>query len=318
MQSLSLLTVPEYNQRIWKRRCIGVSIDWKRFNIRRRSVIERLWYLSKHASNETNNSTYFMEWLTFQRIRSPHWIAHNVSFAFEWDDGIPISVPVVHIEVAGKWQGLKESVGRVDFYGAYFQFRHLVPNILKWMYETLESLSKEGVDVNCTRVDVCVDIQTKFPQGGYNLITPSKNTKRKVQSFRDPKTNKWEGFSFDAKKNSAYGIRIYDKAIDIKDQGKEFWYKWYPETWTRVEFEFYNPYASMDESTLVKNVTKRVLGEGISWFDLKYRPTSWLTPQTAYNWFKSYAKKHGIEIQSLIDVIQKEHIRVISLLSSKD
>lgn len=318
MQALSLLTVPEYNQRIWKRKCIWVSIDWKRFNIKSRDVIEWLWYLSRKWSNETNNSTYFMEWLTFQRIHSPNGIAHNVSFAFEWEDWIPVSIPVVHIEVAWRWQWLKDSVGRVDFYGAYFQFRHLVPDILKWMYDQLEKLSKEWIRVNCTRIDVCVDIHAKFPQCGYNLITPSKNTKRKVQSFRDPKTNKWEGFSFDAKKNSAYGIRIYDKAIDIRDQGKQFWYLWYPDTWTRVEFEFYNPYSSMDEETLFKNVTKRVLGEWMSWFTLKYRPTSWLTPQTAYNWFKSYAKKHWVEIQSLIDVIQKEHIRVISLLSIKE
>lgn len=309
MQTLSLLTIPEYNQTRFRHKCFGVSIDWKRFNIRSQSILEKIWWLSRRASNDTNNSTFFLDWLTFQRIRSPNWVAHNISFAFEGTDGVPVSIPVVHVEVYRKWQWLKWSVARVDFYWAYFHFCHVVPEILRWMYSTLSTIAENsgGDEVNVTRLDICVDIACKFPQQGYKLITPSKNTKRKVKSFMDPATNRWEGFSFDAQKNTNYGVRIYDKVVDIYAQWKDWWYENHPQNWTRIEFEFYSPYSNMNEDVIFENVTKRVLWEWRSGFEMKYRPTTWFKPITAYYWFRAYAKRHKIEIPDLLAAITEQH-----------
>jgi len=310
MEAFSILNIPDYQKKRLKRSYIWSNIDYKRFNIKNRDILFNLSLMSK-ANDWDNADVKYEGEVVLKRIQSPRGIAHAILLPII--GGKPISFGFV--EVYAKWQGLKGSVGRIDFKWSFFHFYEQIP--LKWreIYEKLVLLAKEGIEVRETRKDICFDFTFPFPQNGESWIFPSKNSKREVECYRHEW--KWNSFWYLAEKNSAYGVRMYNKIVDIKKNQKEFWYGGegkIPEKWTRIEFEFYPPYSLMDDETLMKLVASRIMGsyKKIT-IGLPYRPCLEFQVERAYNYFSRYAKNHGITVEQFIDEIVAWHIHVENL-----
>lgn len=87
---------------------------------------------------------------------------------------------------------------------------------------------------------------------------------------------------------------MYDKNVQVIKKHKESWYGGddnMPKNWTRVEFEFYNPYSSMDESALIDMCTQKLLGKKI-YLGMTMRPNYTFNIENAYSYFERYAKNH--------------------------
>lgn len=83
------------------------------------------------------------------------------------------------VEVYDPGQSLRGSIGRVDFYGAYFHFEEHIDAKFRECYSELLELSENQKNrVRRTRLDIAVDVGCEFPQNGGKWITPSANAKR--------------------------------------------------------------------------------------------------------------------------------------------
>lgn len=103
MQAFSILDVPKYQQKKLFDSVIGVQIDYKRFNIRDRKLLDGLLIASHNAENMTNTNVAYDGKIAYLRVNSPRGIAHQVIASFE-EVG---SVPFAYVEIYGQGQGLK-------------------------------------------------------------------------------------------------------------------------------------------------------------------------------------------------------------------
>jgi len=304
MQAFSIIDVPKYQQKALWKTVRSMSIDYKRFNIRDRKILEGLFVNSYRADNETNTNVIYDWNIAFLRVKSPRGIAHQIIATAEEVGAIPIA----YVEVYGVWQGLRGSVGRVDFYGAFFHFLDDLPQRYKNLYNHLMELSKKwDKKVWVTRVDVAMDFDYPFPQNGHLWIDPAKTSKRNVEvRYHHKLVN---SVAYLAEKNSGYWVRIYNKALQVDQKNKQSWYGWaekIPENWTRIEFEFYNPYSSKDEEELKLMCVDRILWRKVA-IGLPSRPTYNLNIESAYKYFERYAKNHGVTIKQLLDELVAHH-----------
>jgi hypothetical protein len=220
-------------------------------------------------------------------------------------------VPILFIEEYWVGQGLKWSIARIDFYGAFFQFYDDIPVRYINMYKMLteQQKIKDNWDIRCTRKDVFVDCEYEFPQKWHSWIKPSANSQRQVAMYKD----KWlfNSYWYLAEKNSWYWVRIYNKLLEVKKDGKEFWYWWkdkLPKLWTRIEFEFYPPYSSdYSDDELIDIVQRRILWKPVS-LGMRSRPTFTFDIETAYTYFERYAKNHWLTTEELIQAILDHHL----------
>ena len=307
MIAFSILEVPTYLKKKLLKKCIGVHVDYKRFNIKHNEIFWEIPLLLKKANDTDNSNMSFDGEVSFLRVSSPRWIAHQVIVAFIgiWP------VAICYIEQYWNWQGLQWSKWRIDFYGAFFHFMDFIPDRYIRMYKKLCDLAELKKWVNVTRIDIACDFDFEFPQSGDNWIRPCKNSKRDVYMYKtDGKKN---SFWYLSSKNSWYGVRIYNKKVDIMKNGKEKWYwgeKCIPKNWTRIEFEFYPPYSKMSDEELMKLCYHRITWDIHLELWMKFRPILEFSVENAYNYFERYAKSHWISIETLIDEIMWFHIYI--------
>jgi len=308
MKAFSIFNVPKYQQKKLFNSALGISIDYKRFNIRDRKLLDGILLASHRADNMTNTNVAYDWQIAYLRVNSPRGIAHQVIASFEevW------SVPFAYIEIYSQGQGLKWAVARIDFYGAFFHFFDDLPVRYKNLYKHLMELSKKwDKKVWCTRVDIAIDFDYLFPQNWHMWFEPAKHSQREVEMYKHQ--GLFNSFWYLAEKNSWYGVRMYDKNVQVKKKQKESWYGGadkLPENWTRVEFEFYNPYSSMDEEKLIDMCTERILWKKIS-LGMTMRPNYTFNIENAYAYFERYAKNHWLNMSQLIEEITKYHAYIL-------
>jgi hypothetical protein len=290
---------------------IWSNIDYKRFNIKDRKLLDGLLVASVKA-NDMDNANIAYEWeVAYIRVYTPRWVAHKVVVTMEnvWP------IPICFVEVYAQWQGLRWSVARIDFYGAFFHFKDFLPVRYIAMYNHLMDLSETCPEkVRITRIDVAFDFSDDFPQNGGKWITPSKNSWREVSCYRHK--TKWNSYWYTSPKNSGYWVRMYDKLVDIAKQWKQNWYWWsekLPTSWTRIEFEFYPPYANrLRDDYLIEMVWERIMGKMFLPLWLVFRPCFDFKVEKAYTYFERYARLHGIKMEDLLDELIAYHIDLTS------
>ena len=336
MKAFSIIDIPVYQSRKLKKCENSMQIDYKRFNIRDRDLFESLfttevawliawWKNWTQFTNITNSNVAYDREVAFLRVDtknsesrlkvgqtwekkvySPRWIAHQIIAVAEWVWPIPFA----YIEMYWKWQGLKWSVGRIDFYWAFFHFFEDVPVRYRNLYNKLQTLSRnDDKKVGVTRVDIAFDFfDFEYPQNSHLWINPAKQSKRSVEvRYHDKKIN---STSYLAEKNSWYWVRIYNKSLQVMQSQKWNWY-WgkekIPENWTRIEFEFYNPYSSMDELELRKMCKLKVFWD--SDFEIWHapKPRFEFNVENAYRYLEKYAKNHWVTVEILLDECLKYH-----------
>lgn len=265
--------------------------------------MEWLHFYSYKSNNETNSESTFDWEVLYTRVHSPRGIAHKIVMNVVWLGPIPIA----YVEVYAQWQWLRGSVGRIDFYGAFFHFKDSVPERYIRLYNELMRLAEKTSKVRITRVDIAMDFAYDFPQNGWSWIVPSGNSSRQVSCYKHQ--GLWNSYWYLSGKNSGYWVRIYDKLIDIAHNWKEDWYWWkekLPKNWTRIEFEFYPPYTvSNDDNKLKEMCLARTCWNWVISIWLEFRPTMVFKVENAYNYFERYAKNHWITIKQLIDEVVK-------------
>jgi len=304
MEAFSIINIPAYMQKKIAQNAMGVSIDYKRFNIKSMDVFRNLFFQKYMPENDSNSNIKYNGKVAHVRVNSPRWIAQQAIVTFE-EVG---AVPIVFVEEYAKWQWLKWSIARIDFYGAFFHFYDDLPRQYQELYKYLNSEAiKWDNKVRVTRLDIAVDVDMPFPQKWYKWITPAKHSQREVEMYR----HWWlyNSYWYLAEKNSWYWVRIYDKTVQVKKTHKESWYWWadkISENWTRIEFEFYNPYCSMGDEKIIDMVKER-----IAWWDIEIgslpRPCYTFNVENAYKYFERYAKNHWLDIWELLRQVQDEH-----------
>lgn len=306
MKAFSILEVPQYLRKKLEKSAIGIGIDYKRFNIKNRKVMEILPLILRRANDCDNSNTSYDGEITFLRVRSPRGVAHQVLISLV---GIG-PVPIMYIEEYWVGQGLAWSIARVDFYGGYFHFRNSVPERIHNVYKKLDELGTENIDVRVTRIDIAMDFDFLFPKKGGSWIVPCANSNRSIVSY----TTMWlyNSFGYLTNKNSWYWIRIYNKKLEVEKSGKWNWYggkSALPDNWTRIEFEFYPPYCSeKSEEWLLQACWSRVTDSITLSLGLLTVPKIGFEVENAYQYFLRYAKSHGISMEALLSCVYDYHI----------
>lgn len=344
MESFSILNIPKYKKNWLTKLKPTMQLDYKRFNIKDLSILEQVLWAElmsiacprewKEVTNFTNSNVAYdndiallrvdtwnvkkeeskidvKEWEKWRkRIFSPRWVAHQLIGTAV---GIWV-IPFALIEKYWKWQWLRWSVARIDFYGAFFLFADDLPARYRRIYAKLQELTRtEPSKISVTRVDVAIDFKWyPFPQQCHLWVKPCKNSKRDVDvRMHEQKIN---SVSYLSTKNSWYWIRIYNKTLQVnKDSKKVNWYggKWkVPEDWTRFEFEFYPPYSKLDELDLLKKVKERMFWTDSIELWLPVRPTIEFNVENAYNFMMRYAKNHWITMEMLLESCYDYHVQM--------
>lgn len=305
MEAFSIIQIPEYQRKKLKRKKLWISIDYKRFNIKDRNILQEFVFTTIEAPNETNSNVVYDWDVALLRVHSPRGKAHQVIISVEgiWP------VPIAYIEVYSAGQWLKGSVARIDFYGAFFHFHDCIPTSFHEMYSNLMKIAVDSPsNVRKTRVDIAIDFDFEFPQNGHKWIIPSENSKRNVEVHKHRWL--WNSFAYLAEKNTSYWVRIYNKIVESEKNKKERWYWWkenLPDNWTRIEFEFYPPYSLMKDEELMELCLARVTGTDDIEIGLPFRPVNKFNIENAYKYFERYAKNHGIDIEQLLFELMEYH-----------
>ena len=307
MKAFSLLDIPNYQLEKMKRKYIWCSIDYRRFSFNSLQKMNDylLKYLSWHtgASNASNWSvSYNSTGCLISRQKSPRWDSYQL---IVWIEGV-WPVPIIYFEIYRPDLAMWDSVGRFDFYGAFFHFRDQFDVIFSDMYDSMIA------EIRSTRVDVAFDFNLPVIPSMIKWIKPSRNSKRHVRQFHDWKDNGMSGLSYLTNKNSWYGVRFYDKSLDCRNNGKKSWYWPMSENdWTRIEFELYPPYSQRNDKEIIA-----MCSAWIGWMDvslwLHYRPSPWYLVPNAYAYFARYCKSMGITIDMLLDDLTSYHIAFLS------
>jgi len=307
MKALSILEIPDYKKKDFVKSLLWIQVDYKRFNIKSRKILDSLLMNSIRANDNDNANIAYDKEVAFIRIPCPRWIAHKIVFNVEniWP------VPFAYIEVYWLGQWLQWSVAKIDFYGAFFHFFEFIPSRYMNLYDYLMEESKKQHYVRVTRIDIAMDFKMPFPQNFHNWIKPSENSKRDVDIYK----HKWKFNSawYLSNKNSWYWVRWYNKVIDINKQWKHNWYWWeknIPNHWTRIEFEFYPPYSLKTDDELKKDVWEKLFWSGLINLWLQFRPCFEFKIENAYRYFTRYAEQHWIDFETLIDELISYHMKL--------
>lgn len=261
-------------------------------------------YLSWHkwASNSSNGSiSYSGDGYLISRQKSPRGDSYQL---IVWIEGI-WPVPIVYFEIYKPELAMGDSVGRFDYYGAFFHFRDQFDPMLSDMYD---SMSQE---IKSTRCDVAFDFEIPIIPSMVKWVKPSRNSKRSIASYYN---QKWDisGLSYLTNKNSGYWVRFYDKNLDTANKWKKSWY-WHmsDKEWTRIEFEIYPPYSVQSDIAMIALCSAWIGGMDVSMW-LHYRPCPWYLIPNAYTYFVRYAKNQGINFDTLLDDLTAYHITFLS------
>lgn len=307
MQSFSLLNIPDSFIDTLKQNFISSNIDYKRFSFSHKSEFFELindYFPWNELIDSDNSNSLFTPWAVLVRVPSPRWRAFQYIISIE---GIG-PIPLLYIEQYS--DGLKNSVGRVDFYGAFFHFRSYISDRIRKFFSILEFQTLNSFSgVRCTRIDVALDFSVPFPLEVQKWIVPSKNSLRSAKCYNWI-DDRFHSISYLTKKNSWYGVRMYDKIIDINQKGKQLWYcDNLPIDLTRLEFEFYPPYSNSHTSESILSLCS----SRIFWFDvpsmwLFFRPNTGFNVENAYAYFLRYAKSKWMLLSSVLSEISKYHL----------
>jgi len=313
MKAFSLFQIPQKDLVFIRENFYSSNVDWKRFNFsNKKDFLDLIWdYFPGYnlLDCDNSNSRFFRD-AVFLRVHS------NLGLAFQYVVSIVgiWTVPICMVTVYSSW--LKDSVGRIDFYGAFFHFREYLSDRISKLYDYLDSeYIKPNSFVRCTRIDCAIDIAVPFPVDASSFFVPASRDKvkrKKVVKCYNPVDNVFQSVSYLPKKNSGYGVRMYNKIMDIKDKGKEFWYQdSLPVHLTRIEFEFYPPYSNMNTSeSMLQLCLSRIFWVDIKPLGLHFRPALWFNVENAYEYFCRYAKNKGITIGELIIELQNYHLEM--------
>jgi len=181
MEALSILEIPDYKKKEYAKNKLWLSIDYKRFNLKSRKILDNLLLNAFKANDSDNSNVVYDGQIAFMRVNSPRWVAHKVIMSVEniWP------VPFAYIEVYWVGQWLQWSVAKIDFYWAFFHFLDVVPERYLRLYSYLMDLSANEKHIcRVTRVDIAMDFSVDFPQNWGSWIKPCKNSQRDVSCYR--------------------------------------------------------------------------------------------------------------------------------------
>lgn len=97
MEAFSIVDIPKYQKKKLKKTFIGIGIDYKRFNIKDRKILDTLTLTSRQASDTDNSDVTHEGDVSLVRVNSPRGIAHVALLGII--GGKPISF--AYIEVYG-------------------------------------------------------------------------------------------------------------------------------------------------------------------------------------------------------------------------
>lgn len=305
MKPFSMISIPEKDIITLKKTFLSISTDYKRFSISEKDVfldiISEYFPTAILLDSDNSNSSWSDEALLV-RTPTPRGRAYQYIISIEgiWP------VPLAYIE-SYENQTISESVGRIDFYGAFFHFKDFIPTNLSKLYNELNNSQISAI--RCTRHDVALDFNMSLPINSHKWILKGKNAKKTPHYYNCNEQWIFQSFSYLTKRNSGYWLRVYNKLLDTKDKWKGAWY-WdnIPNNWTRIEFEFYPPYSSeVSEQTLFDSVNSRFFGSHVVPMGLPLRPDLWFKVQSAYIHFQRYAKSKGITMDRLLEDLKGYH-----------
>lgn len=309
MRWFSIFQLTEEDTAYFHASLVSVGIDYQRFSFSDTDTMSRIlnsYFPNTWLIDSDNSNTLYVHTGALTRVSSPRGFAYIYTLAFEGIGAVPICFFEIYKNPFGG------SVGRIDLYGSFFHFESFLPMELRHLKEDL--LSEWSRDhIRCTRTDVALDFEMPYPQNICDIITPSRHAKRWVNTYND--NGVLNSASYLTRKNSWYGVRVYNKILDIKQKGKEFWYDNLPDNLTRVEFEFYPPYSHINDSTqILELVLDRLFGNKNIPVGLGSRPQLWFVVENAYAYFKRYAISKGVSVDFLIEEITKYHLTQKELL----
>lgn len=311
MDKFSILSIPAYMQKKYAKNCLGVTVDYMRFNIRDRKIFSSIIPMRESVLDLDNSNVEYIGGVSIQRVYSSRGVAFIYSQAihYPWEEHTAKPVPFMFVEVYDPGQSLRGSIGRVDFYGAYFHFEEHIDAKFRECYSELLELSENQKNrVRRTRLDIAVDVGCEFPQNGGKWITPSANAKRGKKCYSTEW--KWNSYSYLSQKNTGYWVRMYNKIIDTISKKKNGWYSEVLEKvphWTRIEFELYPPYSSdIPFQDIISGVKECVLWTNeVYSLGLKYRKTEWISIEAVNRYFEAYAERHMLGVDYIIDELVK-------------
>lgn len=103
MQPFSIFTVPLYMQKKIAQNAMGVSIDYKRFNIKSWDIYKDLFFQKYMPENDSNSNVKYNGKTAHVRVNSPRGKAQKAIVTFE-EVG---AVPIIFVEEYSQGQGLK-------------------------------------------------------------------------------------------------------------------------------------------------------------------------------------------------------------------
>lgn len=315
MDKFSILSIPAYMQKKYLKNLLGVQYDYMRFNIKNRKLFWQIIPRFEFSLDLDNSNVAYIWDVCCERVYSSRGVAYKFAQAinYPWEHSTAKPVPFMFVEIYDQWQSLRGSIGRVDFYGAYFHFEDWIQEDFRKCFTELQALANkhDNIDVRRTRCDIAVDIAYEFPQNHGKWIVPSGNSRRSVSCYKTEWL--WNSYGYLSKKNTGYGVRMYNKKVDITAKKKEGWYWNLDDSrdWTRIEFEFYPPYSSdLDEQNLFDAVKECVLWtKEVYNLGLKYRKSEGISIESAYRYFEGYAERHMVSMDYLIDEILNFHLQ---------
>jgi len=314
MQPFEIFKIPSEKLPFFKENLVKISCDYRRFSFWFKDTFLDVvntyfpWYWK---IDQDNSNVLYLHEGSLHSVGSNRWRAFIYSVAYEWI----WPVPLIYIELYNEKSKLP-SVGRLDFYGSFFHFFDNVPDFLLDLYNFLDTNAFLASSfIRCTRTDIAFDFIVPFPADWLYYYKPSKNAKkRKVNPYYDYTT--WEpvlnSTSYLTKKNSWYGVRMYNKILDIRDKNKSSWYTDLPDNLTRIEYELYPPYSSNFAYKKLENIiSEKLFGSIVSPLGLEFRPNYWFKIENAYHYFKRYAKSKWIDFLDMLHQLKDYHLKFI-------
>lgn len=312
MQAFEIFKIPDKKLPFFIKNFVKVWCDYRRFSFSVRDEfinVVKTYFPNYWKIDSDNSNVAYLHSGSLMCVNGKQGRAYIYSVAYE---GIG-PVPLCYIEIYSEKSKLP-AAGRIDFYGSFFHFFDNVPPFLLDLYKYLDTIYQTKYSITCTRTDIAFDFILPFPKDWLHYYHPSKNAKkRKVNPYYDYTTGSplLNSTSYLTKKNSWYGVRMYNKILDVRDKEKESWYIDLPQNLTRIEYELYPPYTKFSVSHLQNLISKKLLGSEIPPLWLEFRPNYGFKIENAYHYFRRYAKTKGIDLVEMLNLVKNYHLKYI-------
>lgn len=296
----------EKSKKIFSQNHITTSIDYHRFSIKNYELLWNLLgrFLKANIDDDNSNSYTSMNWeYTIEKRRTNLWYAYVYLYKIDWIGTYSLfSIEEFNYQT----MRLTWSSWRIEFTGVYFHFEYDLPiDVQNLYFDLYENSLIEYSWVVSTRVDVAVDCAVEVPFM-MAFVKKHKNSKKALRCYNwvfDESTERmikkeqdwykhwnFQSYAYLPTKWKGYGIRVYNKHLDIAEKWKISWYAWsdLPENWTRFEFVFMGNYCQQANiQKLIHQSHWALFWKPVSW-DFKYKPKAEYSLELTYRNLEKY------------------------------